>query len=270
MKRLLLDSSSTALERSLLSSVDLDVPPLGALEKVRVMATREEETALAPAVVAHRSPERVQRVAVIACTCAMAAGFALFLVSRAQHPDAVRKDPTLPMTTAEQRVPVAPPPPETALAPAQAEPPPSSPPPPPSPPLVGGPTVPARTCDPPFWYDAQGVKHDKPHCMGGRTSDLAPALLPAPPASTSTFDRYAAAAALGKVDLSSCKEIEGPDGTGHVTVTFVNDGSVQSAVVDQGPYAGTARGACVAAKFRAATVPPFEGAPVRVGKSFVL
>ena len=46
--------------------------------------------------------------------------------------------------------------------------------------------------------------------------------------------------------------------------------SVTTAVVDQPPFAGSAVGGCVAGKFRGARVPAFSGAPMKVGKSFVL
>jgi hypothetical protein len=45
---------------------------------------------------------------------------------------------------------------------------------------------------------------------------------------------------------------------------------VQSAVVDQPPFAGTAVGGCVAGKFRSAHIPAFAGGSVSVGKSFVV
>ncbi len=86
--------------------------------------------------------------------------------------------------------------------------------------------------------------------------------------STAAFDRGAAAAALGGVNVQSCKKADGPTGSGHVTVTFQPDGSVQSAVVDSGPFPGTPVGGCIAGKYRGAHVPAFGGAPVRVGKSF--
>lgn len=85
-----------------------------------------------------------------------------------------------------------------------------------------------------------------------------------------SFNKGAAAKALGQVDLRSCATANGPVGSGHVTVTYVNDGSVMKAVVDDGPFPGTAVGGCIAGKFRAATVPAFTGAEVRVGKSFTL
>ena len=98
-----------------------------------------------------------------------------------------------------------------------------------------------------------------------------PANTPPPaaaPASTQPFDRGAAAASLGSVNVQSCKKPDGPTGSGHVTVTFSPDGSVASAVVDSGPFPGTAVGGCIAGKYRGARVPAFSGAPVRVGKSF--
>ncbi len=88
--------------------------------------------------------------------------------------------------------------------------------------------------------------------------------------STAPFDRGAAAAALGGVNVQSCKKPDGPTGSGHVTVTFGPDGSVQKAEVDQPPYQGTPVGGCIAGKYRGAHVPSFGGAPVRVGKSFTI
>jgi hypothetical protein len=89
-------------------------------------------------------------------------------------------------------------------------------------------------------------------------------------AASAPFDRGAAAAALGSVNVASCKKPDGPTGSGHVSVTFSPDGSVQSAVVDQPPFAGTAVGGCVASKFRGARIPAFSGSTVKVGKSFVI
>lgn len=88
--------------------------------------------------------------------------------------------------------------------------------------------------------------------------------------STAPFDRGAAAAALGAINVQSCKKPDGPTGTGHVKVTFAPNGSVSSAVVDGGPFPGTPVGGCIAGKFRGAHVPAFSGAPVGVGKSFTI
>jgi hypothetical protein len=59
-------------------------------------------------------------------------------------------------------------------------------------------------------------------------------------------------------------------GTGHVTVTFAPSGRVSSVVVDDPSFSGTPAGRCVSTSYFRAVVPPFEGAPVRVGKSFSL
>jgi predicted Zn finger-like uncharacterized protein len=106
--------------------------------------------------------------------------------------------------------------------------------------------------------------------IGAAVGTPAPAAAPAPAAGGASFDKGAAAGALGKVDVQGCKKADGPTGAGHVTVTFGPDGSVQTAVVDQGPYPGTAVGGCVAGRFKGAHVPAFSGAPVRVGKSFII
>ncbi len=93
---------------------------------------------------------------------------------------------------------------------------------------------------------------------------------PPPTASDKPFDRGAAAAALGGVNVGGCAKGDGPTGSGHISVTFGGDGSVISAVVDQPPFAGTPRGGCVAAKFRAVHIPAFSGGNVKVGKSFTI
>ncbi|MCL2778837.1 MAG: zinc-ribbon domain-containing protein [Polyangiaceae bacterium] len=87
---------------------------------------------------------------------------------------------------------------------------------------------------------------------------------------TAPFDRGAASGALSSVNVQSCKKADGPTGTGHVKVTFTPDGSVSTAIVDSGPFQGTAVGGCVAGKYRGARVPAFSGGPVAVGKSFTI
>jgi predicted Zn finger-like uncharacterized protein len=88
--------------------------------------------------------------------------------------------------------------------------------------------------------------------------------------STAPFDRGAAAASLGGINVGACKKGDGPTGSGHVRVTFAPNGSVSSAVIDSGPFPGTSVGGCIAGKFRGAHVPAFAGGPVTVGKSFTL
>ena len=100
---------------------------------------------------------------------------------------------------------------------------------------------------------------------GNTGGNSAPA---AAPASTAPFDRGAAAASLGAVNVGACKKGDGPTGSGHVSVTFAPTGSVVTAVVDGPPFAGTPVGGCVASKYRGARVPAFGGGNVKVGKSF--
>jgi len=83
------------------------------------------------------------------------------------------------------------------------------------------------------------------------------------------FDRGAAAAALAGVSVAPCAA-SGQVGTGHATVTFSPSGRVSGVVVDDASFSGTPAGRCVSTSFFRAVVPPFDGAPVRVGKSFTL
>jgi hypothetical protein len=90
--------------------------------------------------------------------------------------------------------------------------------------------------------------------------------VPPPPG---PFDRAAAAGALARVSVAHCA-VAGQVGSGHVIVTFSPTGRVAEVVVDDPSFAGTPAGRCVQTAFFSATVPPFGGAPVRVGKSFII
>lgn len=83
------------------------------------------------------------------------------------------------------------------------------------------------------------------------------------------FDRSRAAGALASVSLSHCRD-SGQVGTGHVTVTFAPTGRVSEVVVDDANFDGTAAGRCVQSAFYRASVTPFSGSTVRIGKSFTL
>jgi hypothetical protein len=69
---------------------------------------------------------------------------------------------------------------------------------------------------------------------------------------------------------SRCKKDDGPTGSGRVKVTFAPNGNVTAASVESGAFAGTAVGGCVAALFRGAHIPPFDGSAVAVTKSFTI
>jgi len=107
---------------------------------------------------------------------------------------------------------------------------------------------------------------------GSAAPAAAPKPAPAAAASGAAFDRGAAAAELRRIteSVGSCRRPAGPNGDGHVTVTFRNDGAVDHVEVDRPPYQGTPVGACVASKFKLARVPAFGGAPITVGKSFTI
>lgn len=99
----------------------------------------------------------------------------------------------------------------------------------------------------------------------------APAPAPAPkesaPAGVS-FDREAAASAIGSVDLTKCRATNAEKGEGHVMITFAPAGTASKAVVDRGPWVGTPIAKCLASQFKKTTIPAFGGEPVTVGKSF--
>jgi len=84
------------------------------------------------------------------------------------------------------------------------------------------------------------------------------------------FDRGAAAAEIGSIRFVACRAPGGPTGGGHIQITFAQDGTATSAIVDQPPFAGTDVGECISERFMAARVPPFLGNPVKVGKSFTI
>lgn len=84
------------------------------------------------------------------------------------------------------------------------------------------------------------------------------------------FDRASAAHAIGTAPYVTCRDPQGPFGDGHITLTFQPDGSVSTAELDAGPFAGTPTGTCLEQTFRVVQMRPFDGAPVKVGKALVI
>lgn len=86
-----------------------------------------------------------------------------------------------------------------------------------------------------------------------------------------TFDREKAAAALAQSleKVAECRTPDGPTGPGHARITFAASGDVTNVEMDP-PFAGNSVGECLAKKLRTAKVPPFDGDPVTLGKTFVL
>ncbi|MCC6552553.1 MAG: zinc-ribbon domain-containing protein [Polyangiaceae bacterium] len=124
----------------------------------------------------------------------------------------------------------------------------------------GGPSGPATS------KTAEAKEPDKPPPV----ETAKPAETAAAASGGAEFNRGAATAALGAAAgaAKSCKKPDGPTGSGKVKVTFAPSGNVTSAQVQGPPFAGTPVGGCVAGVFRGARVPPFDGAPVSVTKSF--
>jgi hypothetical protein len=90
-----------------------------------------------------------------------------------------------------------------------------------------------------------------------------------PPPRDRPFDRGAAASSLANVSVRHCGA-SGQVGMGHVVVTFSPNGRVSEVVVDDPTFAGTPAGRCAQAAFFGASVQPFTGGAVRVGKSFTI
>lgn len=95
------------------------------------------------------------------------------------------------------------------------------------------------------------------------------AFIATPPPPDRVFDRAAAASALAGISVRHCGA-SGQVGTGHVIVTFAPSGRVSNVVVDDPTFAGTPAGRCATAAFFGASVRPFSGGPVNVGKSFTI
>ena len=89
------------------------------------------------------------------------------------------------------------------------------------------------------------------------------------PNDSRVFDRAAAAGALGRIGIGQCAA-SGQVGSGHVSVTFSPSGRVSEVIVDDPTFSGTPAGRCVISAFFNASVPPFQGSAVKVGKSFTI
>jgi predicted Zn finger-like uncharacterized protein len=112
-----------------------------------------------------------------------------------------------------------------------------------------------------------------PKAAAAPPKEATPAPAPAPVvASDQPFNMGEARARLGAIadGVQSCRK-GSTTGTGRVVITFNPSGSAASAVLSPGsPFDGTPTGACVAARFRSARVPPFAGSPFPVSKSFTI
>lgn len=94
----------------------------------------------------------------------------------------------------------------------------------------------------------------------GATPDLPP------------FNQAAAQAALDAAAgrAAGCLKPGEPEGLARVVVTFAPSGHVTVASVDGPPFAGTPTGGCIARAFRSASIAPFSGKLMTVGKTVAL
>lgn len=90
---------------------------------------------------------------------------------------------------------------------------------------------------------------------------------PAPP--RRELDREAVKAALVSA-TQEAKRCAGSAGTSRVVVVFGPSGRVKSSMIQGAPFAGTPQGGCIAAAFRSALIPAFDGADVSVSKTVVI
>jgi predicted Zn finger-like uncharacterized protein len=144
-----------------------------------------------------------------------------------------------------------------------------------SPPSAGAPSNPAAALPavPPNGIPGSGAlpppTANAPGAAAAPPAANAPA--PAPPVGRAKGDFNTQAAREALEDAAGragkCKTIDTPTGTARVAVTFAPNGHVTNAIIESGPFVGTAAGTCVASKFRSAKVPPFSGDPVQVRKS---
>lgn len=102
----------------------------------------------------------------------------------------------------------------------------------------------------------------------------------APPTSTGTgtggnvvlapFNRSKAQSEVDRVGatLSSCSRTAGPFGAGSIRVDFEPDGRVGT--LSRPPFAGTAVGSCISARFLAIRIGPFSGSTQNIEKAFII
>jgi hypothetical protein len=93
---------------------------------------------------------------------------------------------------------------------------------------------------------------------------------PPPPAPPPSFDAPAARSSLDAVELDSCRAQGAPHGYGHARVTFAAAGNVTKVVVDSPAGLSTEAVSCIGSHLATASIPAYEGAPVTVGKTWLV
>jgi len=84
------------------------------------------------------------------------------------------------------------------------------------------------------------------------------------------FNRSKAQSEVDRVGatLSSCSRTAGPFGAGSIRVDFEPDGRVGT--LSRPPFAGTAVGSCISARFLAIRIGPFSGSTQNIEKAFII
>ena len=85
---------------------------------------------------------------------------------------------------------------------------------------------------------------------------------------SSTFDAKGARAALGAVDLTTCRAEGAPRGYGHAKVTFNPDGKASKVVVDTPDGLSSSAVKCIGDRLGAVVVPEYQGNLVTVGTTW--
>lgn len=267
MKRLLEEADVTDLERALLRSVEADEPPADGADRLFAeLMNRSEATAPVVPIRASSSPRKVPTWVWLAAAVLFGVGALVLDRSRQEKVKIVEEAPTVPVPVTVT-VPTPVPVPIASMPPATEAQLPSA------PAVVSA----APSAAPSHMVMIKSAPSASGPIVVGKGQTLQEAMQKAwaerdagasDITSQGAFNKGDAPRGLGKLNASACAGAAGPNGAGHLSVTFGSDGAVQSVVVDP-PFQGTARGDCMADQARAVHVPPFEGTPVRVGKSFV-
>jgi hypothetical protein len=78
------------------------------------------------------------------------------------------------------------------------------------------------------------------------------------------------ALAAAAENAKTCQSAASPTGVAHVSVVFTSTGQAIAASVTGAGFGGTLEGNCIAAKFRAARIPPFSGDNVTLRRNVEL
>lgn len=90
------------------------------------------------------------------------------------------------------------------------------------------------------------------------------------PSKTIALDAPSARAALASADVQPCASEGAPAGYGHAKVTFAPAGNITKVIIDSPSGLTPEAVSCLGAALGTAEAPPFDGAPVTVGTTFLV